>query len=166
MKHVNHKMQTEKEKTLLSIRRYIIFFICVLMLVGITTFPLEKELAWITSHDAALPSIASAWLLRVYSAVKETNHTFPFLSYGTDWLAYAHIVIALLFIGPYRDPIKNIWVIEWAMLACLIILPVAIIAGSVRGIPSYHICVDCAFGIFGIIPLLIIRRNIRKLEYV
>jgi hypothetical protein len=29
---------------------------------------------------------------------------YPFLAYGTDWLAFAHIVIAVFFIGPLVKP--------------------------------------------------------------
>jgi hypothetical protein len=32
----------------------------------------------------------------------------PWLAYGTDWLAFAHIVIAVFFIGPFVDPVQNI----------------------------------------------------------
>jgi len=85
------------------------------------------------------------------------------LAYGYDWLAFAHIVIALFFIGPLKDPVKNIWVIEWGMLACVAVLPLAFIAGGVRGIPFYWKCIDCSFGIFGIIPLYLLRKWIKKL---
>ena len=38
-------------------------------------------------------------------------------------------------IGPLRDPVRNVWVIQWAMIACVAVTPLALIAGSVRGIP-------------------------------
>jgi hypothetical protein len=38
---------------------------------------------------------------------RDTSDKHPFLFYGFDWLALAHLVIALLFFGPYRDPIRN-----------------------------------------------------------
>jgi len=37
---------------------------------------------------------------------------YPFIAYGTDWLAFAHFVIAIAFIGPWRDPVRNVWVVE------------------------------------------------------
>jgi hypothetical protein len=73
-------------------------------------------------------------------------------------------VIALLFIGPYRDPVRNTWVIHWGIMACLAIIPLACIAGPIRGIPRFHIVIDCGFGIIGIIPLLMVKRWINKLE--
>lgn len=37
-------------------------------------------------------------------------------------------------------------------------------AGPIRGIPWFHILIDCSFGIIGIIPLWITRKWIKKLE--
>ncbi|SCF41963.1 hypothetical protein [Micromonospora mirobrigensis] len=32
--------------------------------------------------------------------------------YGTDWLAFAHLVLAVAFWGPLRDPVRNVWVVQ------------------------------------------------------
>lgn len=32
----------------------------------------------------------SPWLHRVYEALSVTNRQYPFLAYGTDWLAFAN----------------------------------------------------------------------------
>ena len=88
------------------------------------------------------------------------------MAYGTDWLAFAHIVIAMAFIGPLRDPVKNIWVIEFGMIACVLVIPLAAICGPLRGIPWLWILIDCSFGIFGIMPLWLIRRYIKRLEQI
>ena len=50
------------------------------------------------------------------------------------------------------------------MLACIAIIPLAFIAGPVRGIPFYWKCIDCSFSVFGIIPLYLLRNWIKKLE--
>jgi hypothetical protein len=39
-------------------------------------------------------------------------------------------VLAILFIGPLRDPVKNKWVIEFGVIACILIIPFAMIAGT------------------------------------
>jgi hypothetical protein len=83
--------------------------------------------------------------------------------YGTDWLAFAHIVIAIAFIGPLRDPVKNLWVIEFGMIACILIIPWGIVFGSMRGIPPFWSLVDFSFGVFGFIPLKITRDYILRL---
>jgi len=62
------------------------------------------------------------------------------------------------------DPVKNIWVIQFGMIACVMVLPLAFIAGPIRHIPVYWSCIDSCFGIFGIMPLYIVYKSIRKLE--
>ena len=141
----------------------IVFFMVALVLSGVTAFPVETELHWLLSHPSLVPGLAQDWLQDVYSALKETNSKYPMLAYGFDWLAFAHIVIAMMFIGPLKDPVKNVWVIDWAMLACIAIFPLAFIAGPIRSIPLFHILIDCSFGVTGLIPLLICKRWIKKL---
>ena len=137
-----------------------------LALSGITAFPLETELKWLVSNSAVLPEFAARWLLTINNAIAVTNSRYPYLSYGTDWLAFAHLLLALLFAGPLKNPVKNIWVIEFGMIACVLIFPLAFIAGSIRGIPFFWRLVDCSFGLTGIIPLYIAYRNTKRLETV
>jgi len=44
---------------------------------------------------------------------------YPFMLYTFDWLGFAHIVIAILLIAPMKDPIKSLWVIEFAIISCI-----------------------------------------------
>jgi hypothetical protein len=148
---------------LLKIRLMIVFFMIALVLSGVTAFPVETELKWLLQHPALIPAFAQNWLQDVYAAMSATNKAYPMLAYGFDWLAFAHLVIALLFIGPFKNPVKNKWVIEWGMLACLAILPLAFIAGPIRQIPLFHILIDCSFGIIGIVPLYICYSWIKQL---
>jgi hypothetical protein len=64
------------------------------------------------------------------------------------------------FIGPLRDPIKNMWGIEFGMIACILLIPLALICGPIRGLPFFWTLIDCAFGVFGIIPLAIAYRYV------
>ena len=151
------------EKRLRRIRFWLAVFIVGLVLSGVTAFPLTWELGllvrWFGNGDSAL----GAWLRTVHTGLVETDTHYPFLAYGTDWLAFAHLVIAVAFIGPWRDPVKNIWVIEFGLIACAMVLPLALIAGPLRGIPFGWRLIDCAFGVFGAIPLWLIRREIQQL---
>lgn len=151
-------------KLISKIRLMIIFFIVALILSGVTAFPVQTELHWLLDHPSMMPSFAQQWLQDVYAALVETNEKYPMLAYGFDWLAFAHIVIAMAFIGPLKDPVKNKWIIDWAILACFAVIPLAFIAGPVRSIPMFHILIDCSFGVIGLIPLLICRSWIKKLE--
>ena len=153
------------------LRFWLALFIVGLVLSGVTAFPLQSELGWLTSllHTDFLRSIAESagllqWITRVNEGLRATNTHYPFLAYGTDWLAFAHLVIAVAFIGPYIDPVRNKWVITFGLIACGGVIPLALIAGQVRGIPFGWRMIDCSFGMIGSIPLLLCRGLIAKLE--
>lgn len=131
---------------------------------GLTAFPLEAETGWLVQHRDSLPDELQNWLQQIHEAIATTNRSYPYLSYGTDWLAFAHLMLAVLFIGPLQNPVKNKWVIEFGMIACMLIIPLAFIAGSIREIPVFWRLIDCSFGIIGIIPLVISYKNINRLE--
>jgi hypothetical protein len=153
------------------IRFWLALFIAGLVLSGITAFPLQTELNWLVSllHASPFRPIAEVahllpWIARVNDALRATNAKYPFLAYGTDWLAFAHLVIAVAFVGPFIDPVRNKWVITFGLIACTSVIPLALIAGHVRGIPIAWRLIDCSFGVFGAIPLLLCRSMIVKLE--
>ncbi|GHV43859.1 hypothetical protein FACS1894180_4210 [Bacteroidia bacterium] len=164
------KILTEKQ-TVLYIRLLTLFFMAALVLSGVTAFPLETELRFLTGLLSISPNVPPEtytglhfWLARVLQALIETNKTYPFLAYGTDWLAFAHIVIAVLFIGFFAKPVRNQWIIYFGMIACAGIIPLALICGHLRGIPFYWQMIDCSFGIFGFVPLYFLYILVKKLE--
>jgi hypothetical protein len=151
-------------KLLTQIRILTILFIIVLVISGVTAFPVYEELKWIINSNIFNQNSALAkWLYKVWTGVKKAHEEFPFLFYGFDWLAFAHIVIAILFVGVYQHPVRNRWIIQWAIITCICILPLAFIAGFIRGIPFFHILIDCSFGVIGLIPLFIIQTKIKML---
>ena len=161
----------DRHSELRKIRFWLAVFISGLVLSGVTAFPIESELRWLVSilHSSALHPLAQAthflpWVERVSSAVADENARYPFLAYGTDWLAFGHLVIAVAFIGPYIDPVRNKWFITFGLIACCGVIPLALIAGPMRGIPFWWRMIDCSFGVFGCIPLLICRRTIVRIE--
>ncbi len=153
-----------KESELLKrIRVMMVIIMIGLFISGVTAFPLETELVWLSGLFGDMP-IIGPWLHKISEALVQTNGTYPFLAYGTDWLAFAHIILAVLFIGPYIDPVKNKWVIQFGIIACLGVLPLALLAGPIRGIPFYWQLIDSSFGVLGIIPLLFALKWVRYLE--
>ena len=153
------------------IRLLLAVFMVGLVLSGLTAFPLDTELRFLSSimgvDPAAPPSDyvgLQHWIAVVAEGLRETYSRYPFIAYGTDWLAFAHLVIAIAFIGPYRDPVRNVWVVTFGIIACLGVIPLALIAGAIRQIPFYWRLIDCSFGVFGIIPLLLVRKDIATLE--
>lgn len=157
-----------------AIRFWLAIFIAGLVLSGVTAFPLETELRWLLRllQSNAFKPIAQSthplpwipWLDRVYTALSSTNRQYPFLAYGTDWLAFAHLVLAIAFIGPYRDPVRNRWLFDFGLIACAGVIPLALIAGPIRGIPLSWRLIDCSFGVFGCMPLLLCKKHLRALE--
>jgi len=87
------------------IRILLWFFIFGLVISGATAIPLETELRFLTQWTGG-ESGAAQWFLKIRDALVEINVKYPFIAYGTDWLAFGHFVIAIAFIGPLRDPVK------------------------------------------------------------
>jgi len=163
----------EEERLVKIIRLLVAFFIIALILSGITAFPVETELRIMTGilgiQEGASPDNYEGleyWLALIYEGISKTNADYPFIAYGYDWLAFAHLVIAVAFIGVYLKPVRNIWIVHFGMIACIGIIPLAFICGAVRGIPFFWTLLDCSFGIFGIIPLYFLHIYIKKLEVV
>lgn len=149
------------------VRGLLLFFIVALLLSGITAFPLAWELDLLSRLIASPESPVSTWwpdlahwIAYVNTGLQETYQNYPFVAYGADWLAFAHIIIAIAFWGPLNDPVRNMWVVEFGLIACVLIIPLALICGPIRGIPFFWQLIDCAFGVFGFMPLWFCRRMI------
>ncbi len=149
-----------------TIRLLLLFFMLALAASGLSAVPLQWEVGllnkWfgVASFMHGLwPSLAG-WISRVNEGVQNGYSQYPFLAYGTDWLAFGHVAIALAFIGPLRDPLKNIWVVEFGMIACVLVIPWALFFSWIRGIPPFWTLVDMSFGVVGIVPLWWARRLI------
>ena len=98
----------------------------------------------------------------VRDGLRESYAKYPWLAYGTDWLAFAHLVIAVFFIGAFIDPVRNVWILQAGIVACALVIPLALICGAVRQIPIGWRLIDCSFGVFGLIPLWLCRRWVRQ----
>ena len=143
-------------------------FVVGLVLSGLTAFPIRMEvdlLQRVVGEGSPTQSWwqgLARWISFVHRGVVETSESYPFLFYGTDWLAFGHLVIAIAFTGPLRDPVRNIWVVEFGMIACVLVIPAALICGPIRGIPFFWRLIDCSFGVFGIVPLYLVWRLVRR----
>ena len=157
-------METQINSSRSRIKLCIWIIIIGLFISGITAFPIETQLAFFVKRQADSSSVLSEWLNKVYVAVRETNTRYPFISYGTDWLAFAHILLAILFVGPLMDPVRNIWVVQFGIIAAVLIFPLAFVAGSIRGIPFFWQCIDCSFGAITLAILLPCHKWIKQME--
>lgn len=149
-------------------------FIFGLVISGVTAIPLVTELGFLSKLTGAQPMVEmpgstnapawAIWLEKIRSALNETKASQPFLFYGTDWLAFGHIVIAVAFVGVLRDPVRNRWLLDFGLIACAMVIPWAVVFGSVRGIPFWWRLIDCSFGVFGAVPLWWCRKWAKELE--
>jgi hypothetical protein len=149
-------------------------FIIGLVVSGATAIPLVTEVSWLAKvtgahHLVGTPASTSApdwavWLVKVESTLQQISDNNPLLFYGTDWLAFGHFVIALVFIGVLRDPVRNRWLFDFGLIACALVVPYALVFGGLRGIPFWWRLIDCSFGVFGFIPLWFCRKWAIELE--
>jgi len=159
------------DKTLRKIKWLTWLFIIGLVVGGATAIPLEWELnltaklLGVAGYSIAqAPDGFTRWILKVREAVRESNASHPFMAYGTDWLAFGHFAIAIAFIGALRDPIRNRWLFAFGMIACVLVIPYALVFGAIRGIPVYWRLIDGSFGVFGFFPMWLCHRWARQIE--
>jgi len=146
-----------------TIKRLLLLFMVCLFISGLTAIPVEPQLDFLLQHLEKGTALYT-WIDKVLTSYREVNSAYPFLLYGYDWLAFAHFVLAILFIGPYKDPVRNTWVIQFGMIACVLVIPYAFIAGHFRGIPIGWRLIDCSFGVFGFALLWIVYTHMQKLQ--
>jgi hypothetical protein len=146
-------------------------FIVGIVLSGVTAFPLLAEMKLLT-HLLGIGHLTGPegttglpfWILTVRHGLEDMYGRHPWIAYGTDWLAFGHIVIAMFFIGPLIHPVTSRANIYVGIIACLAIIPLAIICGPIREIPFYWRLIDCSFGVIGILPLLYCLKLLRQME--
>lgn len=146
------------------IRVLVWLFIIGLVLSGVTAIPLQTEVHQLAQQfSGSSTSLMSQWLAKVDQALTDVATNHEFLFYGTDWLAFGHFMIALVFVGALRDPMRNKWLFQFGLIACALVLPYALIFGALRGIPLFWRVIDCSFGIIGAIPLSLCFKYVNEL---
>jgi hypothetical protein len=136
----------QRLKFLRRTRILLAIFITGLVISGLTAFPLRIEIKWLRSITADFPNELGNWIRFIDQGRDSRYSRFPFLAYGTDWLAFAHIVIAIFFVPALKDPPHNLPLIRSVMLACILVMPTAILCGNIRGKPFFWQVLDCSFG--------------------
>lgn len=143
-------------------------FIVGLVLSGVTAFPLVPEvevlcrMLGVDRPGSFLPTAVREWVTTVREGLRATSARYPFLFYGTDWLAFGHLVIAGFFVPPWRNPVRHAANLRVGLWACAGVLALAAVCGPLRGIPWWWRCVDASFGVIGALPLLYALRQVRR----
>jgi len=148
-------------------------FIVGLIVSGVTAIPIRWEVdmlvEWLDPHGMGVQPLDAQpapvrWLLEVQDALPDSHGRHGLLFYGTDWLAFGHFAIAIAFIGALRDPVRNRWLFDFGLIACVLVIPYAIVFGELRGIPFWWRLIDCSFGMIGFAPLWFCRKWTLELE--
>jgi hypothetical protein len=138
-----------------------------LFLSGVTIWPAIAELKTAVRllwGDAPAGGELHAFVLKAIEGLEATNAQYPFMLYAHDWLAFAHIMLAVLFAGAIRDPVRNKWVVQAGLLMCLLVPVLAGICIPLRGLPIWWFWIDFAFAPGAALPLWIVFRDIRRIE--
>lgn len=164
--------ETPEAKRLLQwIRWWMGAFLVGLVLSGVTAFPLVWEIQVLASlfglppdADPAAYEGMRAWIAWVQQGIVQSDAKWPFLAYGTDWLAFGHIAIAIFCGGVLLDPVRNVYTLRAGLAVCVLVFPLAFICGPIRAIPFFHQLIDCAFGLAGLLPLGVSLHLTRRIE--
>ena len=158
-----------ERRRMITIRICLVIVILGLVVSGVTAFPLREELMLgrdivnDTGLSGILPDLAF-WVNRVAEGLDVTGAAYPFIAYGTDWLAFAHLAIAVAFVGPLINPVRNVWVTVWGLIMCAGIVPLALIAGAIRSLPIGWQLIDISFGVVAAVPLVVALVLTRRVE--
>ena len=134
---------------------------------GVTVWPAVPELkaavriAWGVSEPTGQ---LHAFVLRAIEGLESVQANYPFMLYAHDWLAFAHIVLAIVFAGAARDPVRNIWIVQCGLIMCALVPVLAGICIPIRGLPFCWFWIDLAFAPAAALPLWIALRDIRRVE--
>ena len=71
---------------------------------------------------------------------------------------YGLAVLAVFF------AVRNRWLFDFGLIACVLVIPYALVFGAVRGIPFWWRLIDCSFGVFGFVPLWFCRKWVCEIE--
>lgn len=138
-----------------------------LLVSGVTLWPAVSELQLavrLVWGEGPPSGVLHAFILRAIEGLTVVHAQYPFMLYAHDWLAFAHIVLALLFAGAIRDPVRNVWVVECGLLMCALVPVLAGICIPLRGLPLRWFFIDFAFAPAAGWPLWIAWRDIRRVE--
>jgi len=161
---------SNQEKDLFRVRVYLsvvlvgILFSCQMILF------VEPEIQWIDKAIGQSPFVVqhfpqlSDWIGVLRVSVTETYQKYPVMAYCMDWLAFAHVFIAVALLGAIRNPVQNVWVVKTALITTLLMIPFTFISGGIRGIPCYWLLLDSSFAMIAILPLVLALRGIKRLR--
>lgn len=159
----------DPKNTLKIIRTYLVIFLLGILFSLHTVLFVEVETAFFNKHfgpgtamEQKLPAVSS-WIETLYTNVHQTYKNYPVMAYCMDSLSYACVIFAIFMIGAIKDPVKNLWIIQTFLIACVLVTALPFIAGPFRGVPIFWRCLDSSFAVIGFFVLLIPYKLTKKL---
>jgi hypothetical protein len=134
---------------------------------GVTVWPAIWELktgVHLIWGDSAPTGTVHRFVVQAIDGLVSTKANYPFLLYAHDWLAFAHVMLAILFAGAIRDPVRNIWIIQCGLIMCALVPVLAAICIPARGLPMCWFFIDAAFAPAAALPLVIALRDIHRFQ--
>ncbi len=132
---------------------------------GVTVWPAISELkigmeilSWLGFGGTDM----HAFCARILHSLQTIERDHPHIMYGYDWLAFAHIMLAVLFAGAIRDPVRNLWIVQCGLIMCAAIPILAGICIPIREIPWFWFLIDFSFAPAAAIPLIVVLIDIRR----
>lgn len=138
-----------------------------LFMAGVTVWPVIWELKTavrIVWGEGAPTNELHRFIVQAIAGIESVRANQPFLLYAHDWLAFAHIMLAVLFAGAIRDPVRNVWIVQCGLIMCASVPVLAGVCIPMRGIPMFWFWIDFAFAPAAALPLLIAWLDIRRVE--
>jgi hypothetical protein len=140
-----------------------------LILSGLTCYFLPWELETLVKAMAALGQERNHYSAEMYGFLVDTGEgvmaaaSHPQLFLGTDYLGFAHVLFAILFLGALRDPARNLWVVKFGVISSALVVPAALLFGWMRGAPMMHRFVDASFGVVSLGLMVWTLRSVQSL---
>ncbi len=146
------------------IKIYVWVFIVGLFLSGLSAIPLVWGVDFTLEllDEIDFHGQIFSFMSTVQNALHYNDEHFSFMAYGTDWLAFAHFMFAILFTSLLFDAEKNRFILRFGMVASVLILPTALLFGQIRDIPWMWRMVDCSFGVIGFAVLYRVELLLNK----
>ena len=160
----------EEQIILRKIRFYLILFLLAILFSLHTIIFVEAEtklFAKCFGHNTFMEKLCpcvAEWMEHLHLAVLQTYTSYPVIAYCMDWLSYACVVFAGFLLGAIKNPVRNVWIVQVFMVACILAFIFPFIAGPIRDVPIFWRFIDSSFGVVGFLFLLLPYRLIKKLE--
>jgi len=154
-------MDLKRTKLMLAIVVFGLIVSAVTIWPAIPELKMAVSIAW---GDAEPTGTLHKFVLQAIDGLEAMEADYPFMLYAHDWLAFALIMLAILFAGAIKDPVRNIWIVQCGLIMCALVPIIPVICIPIRNLPWIWFWMDFAFAPAAALPLWIALRDIKRAE--